>query len=79
MAALEKERPNLPAKAPPKPKSAAAAPKAVRGGMRAAASQDSLDAEEDEETPAPAKAVRGKTRPASKTRVSSRVPHKSDF
>ncbi|XP_037087768.1 LOW QUALITY PROTEIN: protein mini spindles-like [Pollicipes pollicipes] len=81
MASLDKERPNLPAKAPPKPRAAAAA-KTVRSGgaLRAglSQSQDSLD--EEPAAPPPTKAVRGgkAARPGSKTRAPARAGKDDD-
>ncbi|KAF0310307.1 Cytoskeleton-associated protein 5 [Amphibalanus amphitrite] len=76
MAALDKERPNVPAKAPPKPKSAAAAGRAPPARLASAHSEEELLDDEPSAAPPPGKAVRGggKTqRAASKTRAGSRA------
>ncbi|XP_043214122.1 cytoskeleton-associated protein 5-A-like isoform X2 [Amphibalanus amphitrite] len=76
MAALDKERPNVPAKAPPKPKSAAAAGRAPPARLASAQSEEELLDDEPSAAPPSGKAVRGggKTqRAASKTRAGSRA------
>ena len=70
MAALDKERPNIPAKAPPKPKGAGRAPPAR---LAAAQSEEDLLDEEPAAAAPAGKAVRGgkAQRAASKTRVTN--------